>query len=114
MIREFANLFETTVRELALAARRIERQSGLVLRARMRLRKWHRKVRKLRRRLSRQPMPTETESFCDWRAREAKYGRLFWECRRCGRTTLHPTGAAAQARAGEYCRPDAEANQFSL
>jgi len=112
MIREFANLFETTVRELRLAARRIERQSGVVLRARMRIRRWRRRLRKCRRRLrfwAPPPEPPDPGPACDWRARESRYGRLYWECRRCGRPTLHPTTKAAQARAGERCAARNEA-----
>lgn len=107
MIDEFANLFQLTVRELRLAARRIERQSGIVLRCRLRLRKLRRRLRRCRRRLMRQREPkaeTPPGQYCDWRARESRYGRLYWECRQCGRKTLHPTSAAAQGRAGERCQ----------
>lgn len=114
MIDEFANLFQLTVRELRLAARRIERQSGIVLRCRLRLRKLRRRLRRCRRRLMRQREPkaeTPPGQYCDWVARESRYGRLFWICKYCGQKTLHPTSERQQARVGASCpREDIEAN----
>lgn len=114
MIDEFANLFQLTIRELRLAGRRIERQSGIVLRCRLRLRKLRRRLRRCRRRLMRQREPkaeTPPGQYCDWVAREAKYGRLYWQCKHCPNKTLHPTTAQQQARAGARCaRDETEAN----
>lgn len=104
MIREFANLFEITVRELRLAGRRIGRQSNLVLAAKLHLRRWYRQLRQCRRRSRVNRQPAETNGpYCDWQAHTAKYGRLFWSCRYCKRTTLRPTTEYEQARAGARC-----------
>lgn len=106
MIDEFANLFGLTVRELRLAGRRIERQSGIILSARMKLRKLARRIRKCRRRiLGQKPPPQDPEAgpFCDWQAHKSKRGRLYWQCKYCETKTLHPTTQTQQARAGARC-----------
>ena len=117
MIREFANLFEVTVRELRLAGRRIGRQSNLVLAARLRLRRWYRRLRQCRRRLRRQsnrrPAGKQEGQFCDWQVHESKYGRLYWSCRYCECKTLRPTTKREQARAGARCGRAREGNHVA-
>ena len=104
----FTRLVKLTLRELREAAKRVERQSGLVLRARLRARRWHRKWRNLRRRWRHKPQPPSV-GYCEWRAKGSKYGALHWECRWCGVMTLRPNTVDEQRRLGRQC-PDAPQN----
>lgn len=104
MIREFAKLFELTVRELGAAAVRIERQSWLVMRARMRVRRYFKRYRRWRRRLRsiRNATAKTSGPFCDWEPRS--FGpRLYWVCRYCHQTALRPTTNHEQRQAGQSC-----------
>lgn len=105
MVDEFSKLFELTVRELRLAAVRIERQSWLILRARIRVRRYCKKYRRWRRRLrkSRKPNEHRPGPACDWEPREFR-GRLYWVCPACEQTALRPMTAYEQRRAGHVCR----------
>lgn len=103
MIREFARLYELTVRELLAAGRRIEQQSGLVLRARLRLRKWCKRWRRMRRKHRKPSDDTPTGRYCEWIASESKYGRLYWQCKYCGRTALRPSTRHEQKHWGQSC-----------
>jgi len=115
MIREFANLFELVAQELILAARRIERQSGVILQTRLRIRRWCRKIREVKKRIQNRGKRPATQPDhgpglpCDWLAQYSKYSRIYWLCRYCERKTLYPATAAAQARAGERCAARNEA-----
>jgi hypothetical protein len=110
MIREFAKLFELTVRELRRAAVRIERQSGLVLRTRLRLRRCRKRWRKMRRRwrqTSRAPEAGPPDArYHEWIVRESKYGRLYWVCQWCDCRTLRPSTQHEQRVLKQLC-PDA-------
>jgi hypothetical protein len=104
MIREFAKLFELTVREIRAAAIRIERQSWAVMRARMHARRYCKRYRRWRRRLRKSfnPTPKPSGPVCDWEPRS--FGpRLYWVCRFCDTTALRPTTVHEQQIAGHTC-----------
>lgn len=105
MIDEFAKLFELTLRELRVAAVRIERQSWLVLKTRLRIRRYCRRLRRLRRRVVNIRSSTSDLSrpTCDYEPREFR-GRLYWVCSRCEQTALKPTSRREQLLAGHVCR----------
>lgn len=92
MIDEFVNLYAITIRELLLAGHRIGRQSGLVLRARLQLRRWRRRARVMRRRLhlgrkkTTEPLPSHLR--CLWVPQGD--GPHYWVCFRCHGRALAP------------------------
>lgn len=104
MVDEFSKLFELTVRELRLAAVRIERQSWLVLKTRMRVRRVCKRYRRWRRRLRRawSSGPNSSGPTCDWEPRGFR-NRLYWVCPRCEQTALRPTTRREQLDAGKFC-----------
>lgn len=104
MIDEFAKLFELTIRELRYAAVRIERQSWLVLKTRLRIRRACKRLRKLRRRVGkiRSRSPDSSGPPCDYEPRT--FGkRLYWVCSRCEQTALRPVSARKQRELGVSC-----------
>jgi len=108
MNRDIEHLVRLVISEMRDAAARVERQSGMLLRARLRARFWRRKWRNVRRRWKQRARPPSV-GLCEWRSKESKYGVLYWECRWCGVTTLRPTTISEQRRLGRQC-PDAPQN----
>jgi hypothetical protein len=101
MIREFANLFELTVRELRLAGERIRCQSPLACRIALRTNRIRRIWRRAKRR-RRSISPSSALGYHDWRSVRLP-NRSCFECQYCGLKSLHPTSVSAQRRFGIRC-----------
>lgn len=104
---DLVKLWRLTVRELREATRRIEQQSGLVLRTRLRLRRWRKRWRKLRRR-GRQTSSalnngSVAERYCEWISYDGRDGAVRWRCRWCDCRPIRPYTRYEQQRLGFTC-----------
>ena len=100
-MRELTELARLTRDELRLAGSRIAKQSDLVLRVRLELRRWRKRWRKMKRAwLDTADHPGR---YCEWISYTGADGKLRWRCRWCDCRAIKPTTRLDQRRAGFSC-----------
>jgi hypothetical protein len=99
VIAEIRELYGVTMTEIFEAAIRIRKQSPLVARVILRIRRIKRRWRLAKRRKSQLAVGTDSK-YCTWTERRSSTGKQFLQCKNCGRVMLSPYCKAPAKKTG--------------